>query len=108
MKILLIKASAPGRFKDHKQQVGSPPQNIWSVAAATGETVDLEVIDETANQAVPKRTAAALVAIFMPTPDAPRGSELADRFHRQGKTVVIGGYTPAPYRMRLPGIAMRC
>ena len=91
MKVCLIKASADSGFKDYKQQLGSPPQNINSVAAATPAGVDYDLFDETANAKAPKRTKADLVALFMSTPDAMRGYQLADGYRQQGKTVVIGG-----------------
>ena len=47
MKVYLIKASAPGPFKEYKKAMGSPPQNIFSVAAATPPEVAVELCDET-------------------------------------------------------------
>lgn len=91
MKVCLIKASAESGFKDYKQQLGSPPQSINSVAAATPVGVDYELVDETANAKAPMGTDADLVALFMSTPDVVRGYELADAFRKKGKTVVIGG-----------------
>jgi len=91
MKVCLIKASAESGFKDYKRQLGSPPQNVWAVAAATPSGVEFEVFDETANISAPSATDAELVAIFMSTPDAYRGYQLAQRYRDQGKTVVIGG-----------------
>lgn len=91
MKVCLIKASAESSFKDYKQQLGSPPQNIWSVAAATPAHVAYEVYDETANAKAPKTPDADLIAIFMSTPDAVRGYELARTYRATGKTVIIGG-----------------
>jgi hypothetical protein len=35
MKVYLIKASAPGDFKDYKKMTGGPSQNIHSAAACT-------------------------------------------------------------------------
>ena len=91
MRLCLIKASADSGFKDYKQQLGSPPQNIWCVAAATPDHVSYEVFDETANAKAPKRPDVDLVAIFMSTPDAIRGYQLAQTYRAQGITVVLGG-----------------
>ncbi len=91
MKIKLIKASAPGPFKDYKQQRGGPPQNIFSAAAATPAYVDVAMVDETAGMPDDAQTDADLVAIFMSTPDAPRAYELARAYRAQNKTVVLGG-----------------
>ncbi len=91
MRVCLIKASAAGQFKDYKQYQGSPPQNIYSVAAATPDGVDYDLVDETAGQKPPRNTRADIVALFMSTPDAWRGYELAADYRRLGKTVVIGG-----------------
>lgn len=91
MKIKLIKASANSAFKDYKAYMGTPPQSIYSTAVATPEDVEVELHDETSEGAVNLSTEAELVAIFMSTPDAMRGYELADRFRAQGKIVVFGG-----------------
>jgi radical SAM superfamily enzyme YgiQ (UPF0313 family) len=91
MKVTLIKASADSGFKDYKQQLGSPPQNVWSVAAIMPDHIDYNVFDETANAKAPAQCDADLVAIFMSTPDAVRGYQLADGYRSQGITVVIGG-----------------
>lgn len=91
MKIKLIKASANSAFKDYKAYMGTPPQSIYSTAVATPENVEVELHDETSEGAVNLSTEAELVAIFMSTPDAMRGYELADRFRAQGKIVVLGG-----------------
>jgi radical SAM superfamily enzyme YgiQ (UPF0313 family) len=91
MKIKLIKASASSAFKDYKAYMGTPPQSIYSTAVATQENVEVEVHDETSEGAVDLSTDAELVAVFMSTPDAMRGYELADRFRAQGKIVVFGG-----------------
>lgn len=91
MKAYLIKASAKGAFKDYKRSMGGPPQNIFSTAAATPDDVALEMTDETVDMRVNFRTDADVIAIFMSTPDALRAYEIADRFRRRNKVVVLGG-----------------
>lgn len=92
MKICLIKASASGAFKDYKAFMGAPPQSVYSVAAATPEQYEItDVIDETSDRPAPETLDVDLVAIFMSTPDAFRGYELAKRYKTQGITVVFGG-----------------
>lgn len=91
MKVCVIKASAPGPYKKYKQERGGPPQNIFSIAAATPSHVELEMVDETAGMNVNLNTKADLVAIFMSTPDAIRGYSLADQLKAKRKTVVFGG-----------------
>ncbi|RDE18379.1 radical SAM protein [Motiliproteus coralliicola] len=91
MKALLIKASANSAFKDYKAYLGTPPQSIWSSAVAIPDWVEVDVHDETSQGPVDKSQAADLVAIFMSTPDALRGYELADYFRDRGTTVVFGG-----------------
>lgn len=91
MKITIIKASAPGPYKKYKQQRGGPPQNIFSLAAATPPDIRIELIDETGGMKVDRKTDSELVVIMMSTPDAYHAYELADHFRSQEKTVVIGG-----------------
>lgn len=91
MKVTLIKASASGAFKDYKAYMGAPPQSIYSLAAATPEGIEVDVIDETSDRLAPATLESDLVAIFMSTPDALRGYELGDRYRAQNLTVVFGG-----------------
>lgn len=91
MKVAIIKVSAPGPYKVYKQQRGGPPQSIFSLGATTPRHVDFEIVDETGNMSVPMKTDADLVAIFMSTPDAVHGYQIADAFRKRGKTVVLGG-----------------
>lgn len=91
MKVTLIKASASGAFKDYKAYMGAPPQSVYSLAAATPEYIELDIIDETSDKPAPIRLESDLVAIFMSTPDAMRGYELADRYRAQNISVVFGG-----------------
>ncbi|WP_135080162.1 radical SAM protein [Terasakiella sp. SH-1] len=91
MKIQLVKVSTPGDFKSYKAYVGRPPQNIFSIAAATPTQHQLELIDETANQKFkPKRTT-DLVALFAATPDITRTYELANKLRKKNIPIVIGG-----------------
>lgn len=91
MKIYIIKASAAGAFKDYKQFMGAPPQSIYALAAATPDWVDVDLIDETSQGEADLNVSADLIAIFMSTPDAYRGYQLADEYRKQGKTVIFGG-----------------
>ncbi len=91
MKVYLIKASAPGPFKDYKKATGGPPQNIFSVAAATPEDVKIAMCDETIGMKPKKAIDADIVALFFHTPDAVHAYKLADIYRSKGKTVVLGG-----------------
>ncbi len=91
MKVYLIKASAPGAFKAYKKYMGAPPQNIFAAAAATPDDVALEATDETVDMKVNYRSDADIVAIFMSTPDARRGYEIARKFKAKNKTIIFGG-----------------
>jgi radical SAM superfamily enzyme YgiQ (UPF0313 family) len=103
MKIDLIKASAKSAFKSYKKYMGSPPQNIFSVAADTPNTHELALYDETVDIKANPKTKADLVTIFMSTPDALRGYELGDHYRKQGKVVVFGGLHPT----FMPGEALQ-
>lgn len=91
MNIYIIKASAQSSFKEYKKYQGSPPQSIFSLAAATPEGVGLELVDETMDMKVSFRNKADIVAIFASTPDILRAYKIADKFRKKGKTVVLGG-----------------
>lgn len=91
MKVYIIKASEKTAFKEYKQYMGAPPQNIFSVAATTPEGVDIEMCDETMDMKIDFRSKADIVAIFMSTPDALRAYDIAKVFRKKGKTVVFGG-----------------
>jgi|GEM_PF-191248 len=91
MKVYLIKVSAPGPFKKYKKATGAPPQNIFSVAAATPSGVIIEMCDETIGMTPKLRTDADIVALFFHTPDAPHAYTLASKFKDKGKTVILGG-----------------
>lgn len=91
MKVYIIKASTKGLFKDYKKAMGAPPQSIYSLAAATPEWVEVELIDETSEGPADTSLKVDLVAIFMSTPDACHGYELADKFRERNIPVVFGG-----------------
>lgn len=91
MNVYLIKASARSAFKEYKKYMGSPPQSIFALAATTPAGVGIEMVDETMDMKVNYRSKADIVAIFASTPDILRAYEIADRFRRKGKTVVLGG-----------------
>ena len=91
MKVYLIKASENSSFKEYKKYMGSPPQNIFSIAAATPSNVEIEMCDETMNMKVNFKSKADIIAIFMSTPDALRAYDIAKTFRKKGKTIVLGG-----------------
>lgn len=91
MKVYLIKASAGSSFSTYKKKSGGPPQNIFSVAAATPSYVEIEMTDETIGSKTNFKSNADVIAIFMSTPDALRAYDIAKRFRSLGKTVVLGG-----------------
>lgn len=91
MRVYIIKASEDSVFKEYKQYMSGPPQNIFAAAAATPEGVEIEMTDETMDMKVNFETEAELIAIFMSTPDALRAYDIAKHFKRRGKTVVFGG-----------------
>lgn len=94
MKIDIIKASAKSAFKDYKNFMASPPQSIFSLAACTPEGMDLTLVDETMNMKPNPKSGADVAAIFMSTPDAVRGYELAQQYKKSGSVVVMGGLHP--------------
>ena len=71
MKVYLIKASAPGPFKEYKKAMGAPPQNIFSIAAATPEGIEIIMCDETIGMKPKLGTDADIVALFFHTSGAP-------------------------------------
>lgn len=91
MKALIIKACAQSGFKEYKKYMGAPPQSIFSLAACTPNYVQVDMVDETADMKVDFSSDADIVAIFFSTPDTFRAYEIADRFKKQGKVVVLGG-----------------
>lgn len=91
MKLYLIKASAPGLFKEYKKYMGCPPQNIFSAAAATPRSIKIDMCDETMDMKPDMKTDADLIAIFYHTPDAVHAYKMADTYKAKGKTVVLGG-----------------
>jgi radical SAM superfamily enzyme YgiQ (UPF0313 family) len=91
MKVYLIKASAGSDYSKYKAETGGPPQNIFSTAAATPKGVDIQMTDETIGMKTNFRSDADIVAIFMSSPDAYRAYEVADKFSKKGKTIVLGG-----------------
>ncbi|MFA9394189.1 MAG: radical SAM protein [Halodesulfovibrio sp.] len=91
MNIYLIKASAPGPFKEYKKALGSPPQNIFSVAATTPFDIGVKLCDETIDMRPDFRVKADIVAIFFHTPDAFHAYAMAEKYKKKGYTVVLGG-----------------
>lgn len=95
MEVYLIKASAPGPFKEYKKATGGPPQNIFSVAAATPSDIQVDMCDETIGMKPKRNTTADVVALFFHTPDAIHAYALAEKYRKKGKTVVLGGLHPS-------------
>ncbi|PTP72727.1 B12-binding domain-containing radical SAM protein [Vibrio splendidus] len=91
MKIYLIKASAGSDYSKYKASTGGPPQNIFAAAAATPKWYKLDMVDETIGAKADLYNDADLVVIFMSTPDAYRAYELASKYKKKGKTVILGG-----------------
>ncbi|WP_299556842.1 radical SAM protein [Seonamhaeicola sp.] len=91
MKVYLIKASAGSPYSEYKAETGGPPQNIFSVAAATPAHVEIEMCDETIGMKTNFNSNADIIAIFMSTPDALRAYEIAQKFKEKDKTIVLGG-----------------
>jgi radical SAM superfamily enzyme YgiQ (UPF0313 family) len=94
MNVYLIKASAPGPFKDYKKAMGSPPQNIFSVAACTPDNVKITLVDETIGMKPSFCIKADIVGIFFHTPDALHAYKMADKYRKKGFTVIGGGLHP--------------
>lgn len=94
MKISLIKACADSDFKTYKKSRGGFPQNIFALASATPEGIDIELTDETVSRKVDYYTDADLIVIMFSTPDAIRAYHHAAEFRRRGKTVILGGLHP--------------
>lgn len=95
MKVYAIKASAPGPFKEYKKMLGAPPQNIFSLAAATPGYVDIELCDETIDMKVNFKTDSDIVVMFFHTPDAVHTYNMAKKFKEKGLFVVLGGIHPS-------------
>lgn len=95
MEVYLIKASAPGPFKEYKKAMGAPPQNIFSLAAATPADIGITMCDETIGMKPNIAIKADLIAILFHTPDAVHAYALAERYRAKGKTVVLGGLHPS-------------
>ncbi len=91
MKVYLIKASAGSSFSKYKKMTGGPPQNIFSAAAATPDGIAIEMADETVGMKTKFRSDADVIAIFMSTPDALRAYEIANKFKKKGRVVVLAG-----------------
>ena len=94
VKVSLIKASKAGVFKDYKKSMMGIPQNIFSVAACSPDYCQIEMTDETIDMKVNYKTDADIVVVMFHTPSANRGYEIADKFRKLGKTVVLGGLHP--------------
>ncbi|MGI9274337.1 MAG: B12-binding domain-containing radical SAM protein [Endozoicomonas sp.] len=91
MNLLIIKASQDSDFKAYKSYMSSPPQNIFSLAAATPAEVNYTLVDETNGDRAPSPDDFELAVIFASTPDIMRAYELAGMYRKHGVTVVMAG-----------------
>lgn len=91
MKLYLIKASAGSDYSTYKALTGGPPQNIFAAAAATPQQYSVDMADETIGLMADINSDADLVVIFMSTPEAYRAYDLARRYRKLGKLVILGG-----------------
>ena len=91
MKVLLIKASNDSDFKKYKKYTGTPPQGLYSMAAASPDYIEQEILDETIGDSAPQLTEAEVVVLFASTPDVTRAYKLATQYRSQGKLVVLAG-----------------
>ena len=96
MKITLI---APAVVDEAKRGMQGrvfqlPPLALATVAAATPDDVDVEIIDE-ALDPINYDCGADLVGITTLTRFAPHAYSIADRFRKKGATVVMGGMHPS-------------
>lgn len=91
IKVCIIKASAKSVFSEYKKSMLGLPQNIFSLAACSPNYVTIQMVDETVGVKVDWKTEADIVVVMFHTPDAMRGYEIADKFKKKGKIVVLGG-----------------
>jgi len=91
MHIQLVKVSNESDFKSYKAFNGGPPQNIFSVAAATPDSHHIDLFDETIGQEFKPDPKADLVGLFAATPDVMKAYGYADKLRRKGQRVVLGG-----------------
>ncbi|WP_133408483.1 B12-binding domain-containing radical SAM protein [Parashewanella tropica] len=93
MNILIIKASAESDFKDYKKYMSSPPQGIFSLAAATPNTHSFEIVDETNGDKLTKKHIewAHLAILTASTPDITHAYQLAQKLKENSLLVVLSG-----------------
>ena len=70
-----------------------PNLQILQLAAVTPKEWKTKIIDER-HEKIDFNKTCDIVSIYFNTLDANRSYEIADEFHRHGKTVVLGGYHP--------------
>ncbi|RLF50001.1 MAG: radical SAM protein, partial [Thermoplasmata archaeon] len=70
-----------------------PNLQILQLAAVTPKEWKTKIIDER-HEEIDFNETCDIVSIYFNTLDANRSYEIADEFHRHGKTVVLGGYHP--------------
>lgn len=88
MKIALIRPN----MGDYRSSDAMPPLAMGILAARAGKHA--VVLHDDKVEAIPASTDADLIAMSVETFTARRAYELADRFRRQGKRIVMGGYHP--------------
>ncbi|RLV59312.1 radical SAM protein [Parashewanella curva] len=93
MNILIIKASAESDFKDYKKYMSSPPQGIFSLAAAMPNAHSFEIIDETNGDKLSKKQIewAQLAILTASTPDITHAYQLAQKLKESSLMVVLSG-----------------
>lgn len=89
MKIALIRPN----MGDYRSSDAMPPLAMGILAARAGGR-PVSFYDDKV-EVIPERPDADLIALSVETFTARRAYELADRFRRQGKIVVMGGYHPS-------------
>ncbi|WP_028109289.1 B12-binding domain-containing radical SAM protein [Ferrimonas futtsuensis] len=91
MRIAAIKVCQESGFKSYKAYQASPPQGIFSLAAATPKPHQVTILDETIGDALPEEHQFDLLVLFASTPDISRAYSLADSQRALGVPVVLAG-----------------
>ncbi len=93
-----------GTFGKRESLIFKPAQlTMPYLAALVPSDIDVSIIDEITAPAIPENSDADLVGITFVTPFAHRAYELAERYRKQGRTVVFGG----PHVSLVPDEAQR-
>lgn len=98
MKVYLIKVFIPSKLNEYKKINFALPQDIFSVAAATPDYIDLELCDEKIGMRPKVSLDSDVVGISFETHAANHAYDLAQKYMKLGKTVILTGDHPS----RLP------